>query len=504
MTRTPRPKALTEENNNVVHLRVSNHSVERFAGVTKLLDRTVFVGLLVLIVTTAIPYGTVDPWWDALFECMVFTLGALWIVEGLFSGTWRTNKLLVVVPLVLITGYVFLQTFQWPAGYLPKEGGLVAQNTLTIDRYQTHLTALKTLALTLFLALLLIHTSTAKRLRWVVRVVIGLGLASALFGIIRQLVQSPTSDSFVLPFLFPGVGYAQFIGINGFSYLMEISLALIAGLVLGGGVPRNRVLAYASFALIIWAALVMSNSRGGIVSIACQSVFILFVSLTWYSRRRSLQAKFPRSRIVTFLEESAVVRVLGIALIVASLIAAVLWLGGQRLASKMEEQNFSQNTINGETRQEIWHSTWQLIKQHPWKGVGFGNYFLAIPQYHVGSGKIRLEQAHNDYLELLASGGIPACALAAWFLLMVLWRARSSLRSTDVYRRAACLGALAAILDVSVHSLVDFGLQLTGIAVVFAASIAIVAVKTPNSEAKSVDEEGSKGSRALTGRPPAA
>ena len=97
MTRTPRPKALTEENNNVVRLRVSNHSVERFAGVTKLLDRTVFVGLLVLIVTTAIPYGTVDPWWDAFFECTVFTLGALWIVEGLFSGTWRVNKLLVVV-----------------------------------------------------------------------------------------------------------------------------------------------------------------------------------------------------------------------------------------------------------------------------------------------------------------------------------------------------------------------------------------------------------------------
>src|SRR5580765_6128541 len=121
MTSTPRLKAATGENNNVVHLRVSNHRVERFAGFAKLLDRMVFVGLLVLIVTTSIPYGTVDPWWDAFFQCMVFTLCALWILEGLFSGTWQMNKLLLVVPLILITAYAFFQTFPWPAGYLPQE-----------------------------------------------------------------------------------------------------------------------------------------------------------------------------------------------------------------------------------------------------------------------------------------------------------------------------------------------------------------------------------------------
>ena len=84
-----------------------------------------------------------------------------------------------------------------------------------------------------------------------------------------------------------------------------------------------------------------------------------------------------------------------------------------------------------------------------------------------------MEQAHNDYLDLAASGGVVALGLAGWFIAMVIWRARSSLRSGDAYRRAACLGAAAGILGVAVHSLVDFGLQLTGIAVVFAALIVI-------------------------------
>ena len=47
----------------------------------------------------------------------------------------------------------------------------------------------------------------------------------------------------------------------------------------------------------------------------------------------------------------------------------------------------------------------------------------------------------------------------------------------DRYRRAAGLAGAAGILSVGVHSFVDFGLQITGIAVVFAALIVITIVK---------------------------
>lgn len=380
--------------------------------------------------------------------------------------------------MAIITIYAFAQTIQWPAGLPIVSGRLTAQQTLTIDRYQTYLTARKALALTLFLGLLLLHTATAKRLRWLVRVVIGLGLASALFGILRESLQSPDSTSgFVLPYLYYGTGYGQFISPNAFSYLMEMSFGLLAGLVVGGGVRRQRLAFYLAVGLIIWAALVLSNSRGGILSFVCQAVFLLGFSLSWLSARRLSDEGGRGQKLFVFVRTSVLVRVLFIAVIVVTLVMGVVWVGGEKLASKVEQSSVSSlEESDGATRKDTWKATWGLIKKNPWTGVGFGAYFLGITQYRTGSGRIRVDQAHNEYLDLAANGGFVAVALSGWFLALVIWRSRSSLRSRDPYRRAASLGAAAGILGVAVHSLVDFGLQVTGIAVVCAALIVIATV----------------------------
>ena len=97
-----------------------------------------------------------------------------------------------------------------------------------------------------------------------------------------------------------------------------------------------------------------------------------------------------------------------------------------------------------------------------------------IPQFEKNSGHIKLEQAHNDYLDLAASGGLVGIVLAAWFVGAVVWSANARLSSRDRYRRAAALGAATGMLGVAVHSAVDFGLQVTGIAVVFTALLGIL------------------------------
>ena len=358
----------------------SGFGASLFRGAAKLLDKVVFFCLLGLMVLATIPYGTVDAWWEAVFECAVFALTAIWILEVLLRGSWQVNRLFILLPLIMITVYAFAQTVEWPAAWLAiGNGRLTAQHTLTIDRYQTYLTARKALALTLFLGLLLLHTSTPKRLRWLVRVVIGLGLASALFGILRQSLQSPDSTTgFVLPFLFYGMGYGQFISPNAFAYLMEMTFGLLAGLVLGGGVRRDRVPIYLAIAVVVWTALVLSNSRGGILSFACQSIFLLFVSLGWYSARR---ASRERSKSRGFSQASVLVRAMVILLIVGTLIAGVAWMGGERLAFKLTERasTSNQESLDRINRKEIWHSTWVLIKRNPWTGVGFGAYFWRFP-----------------------------------------------------------------------------------------------------------------------------
>jgi O-antigen ligase len=433
---------------------------------TNALSTIIFGGLLVLIVVAVVPYGTVDPWWEAVFESGVLGLTAVWILTFIVSGRLEYRRLAVFFPLAVIALFAFLQTVVWP-GWIPGLGRLGSQRTLTIDRYQTLMTARKALALALFLGLLLVQVTTLKRLRWLIHVIIGLGLASAVFGIVRQLTQSPDStEGFVLPFLFAGTGYGEFIYHNAFAYLMEMTFALIGGLVLGGGVRRDRVLIYLAALVPVWAALVLSESRGGVLSLICQSIFLVFFALTRYSRSGP-----PGQR---WFQASMLVRVLLVVLFAGILIFSVFWMGGEKFATRVQNAD-TEEQKNRLSRQGVWLSTCELIRQNPWTGTGFGTYFMAITQYQKGAGTLKLEVAHEDYLDLAASGGLVAVVLSGWFVVVIIRRARRALGSQDSYRRAAAFGASAGLLSISVHSLVDFGLQLTGLAVVFGGIIVIAA-----------------------------
>jgi len=156
----------------------------------------------------------------------------------------------------------------------------------------------------------------------------------------------------------------------------------------------------------------------------------------------------------------------------------VSWIGGERVVSNFQlaatdfSQQEMQNNANT-SRKEIWSATWQMFKSHPVAGLGFGGYWIGITRYHPASGEITPQQAHNDYLELMACGGLIGCALAAWFLVIFFRRARSSLRSADSYYRAASLGAITGMFGVVVHSFVDFGLHITINAFLFLALLVI-------------------------------
>lgn len=464
--------------------------INRFAS---FLDVSVFCCLLGLTVLSVIPYGLVDIWWEAVFECLTFAVTAIWILEALFRGRWEVRKLFVLLPLVLITAFAFVQAIPLPGALASlARGHLTAQGTLSIDQYQTLLTARKALALTLFFGLLLLHTSTPRRFRWLIRTVIGLGLASALFAILRQLLQSPDSQAgFGLSFLYYKVGFGQFLSPNLFAYLMEMVFGLLAGLVLGGGIRRNHVLIYLTLAAFVWTALVVSNSRGGILALVVQTVFLLFVSLSWYSARRLSRSDEQQHRLLKFVQASVLLRVLMVVLLVITLVVAVFWMGGERfsnrvselnidLTSKVSQVNVEGRSVDAFSRKDIWRSTWQLIKQNPVTGVGFGSFFLAIPEFQKGAGRIKLEQAHNDYLDLAANGGVIAVILAAWFVVLVIRRTQVSFRSKDTFRRAAALGAAAGILSIAAHSFMDFGLQVTGIAVIFLTLVTICVARIPN------------------------
>src|SRR6476620_5886956 len=247
--------------------------------IASILDATIFVSLLCLIALTAVPYGTSQPWWVALFVIISLTLAILWLVEGTISQSWFAGSLPLAFPLALLALFSFFQTL--PLG---KQSGhpagisFLPWNAISADPYQTKFFALVLTALTLSGVILTRYAATEKRLRIVIDVLIAVAVASALFGILRQTTQHG-NEGFGLPLLFRWTGYGQFINKNHFPYLMEMSFGLILGLVLGGGVKRERGLIYLAALLPIWTGLVLCGSRGGLVAMLVQVVIVaLFLS----------------------------------------------------------------------------------------------------------------------------------------------------------------------------------------------------------------------------------
>ena len=454
-----------------VELRVSSFT----RHITLTLDRLIFYSLLALFVVLSVPYGAVEAWWEAIFECAVFGLGALWMVEGVLCGSWRLGNVRVFAPLLTLAVFAWWQSWSWPG--TGTVAGIESRwwAAISADPHETQRFAVKLLALLLTTVLLQSHLTTRRRFMALINVLILIGVASAIFGVVRQTAQH--SEGFLLAYLRPGEGYGQFINRNHFAFLMEMTFGLALGLVVGGGARRERLLLYAAAMIPLWTGLVLSNSRGGIGSLLSQMLFValMFGFVRCYSATEESEGWSVR---LARIGRSAVARLVLVCCLALAMAVGIIWMGGDPLANRMETladdlRLNGQTERSSESRVEIWQATWQLIKAHPVTGSGFGAYGVAIPEHHNSSGEVVPREAHNDYLELLANGGIVGGLIGLWFLVALIRRVREEFRSRDVFRRAVCFGAMVGIFGVATHSLVDFGLHITFNAIVFLVLVVI-------------------------------
>jgi O-antigen ligase len=439
----------------------------------RVLGTIVFASLLVLVVLTAIPYGTAEAWWKAFFVCAVFALTIIWLIEGLLSESWAISGWSLVVPIAALSFLSFLQTFSISrSGSLP--GGIAVQpwTAISVDPYQTRFFMAQLLALMLAGIFLLRYVSSERRLRILINVVIGVAVASAIFGILRQTAQHQLG--FVLPLLPLDSGYGQFINRNHFAFLMEMGFGLILGMILGGMNKREQALIYFAALLPVWTGLVLSGSRGGLIAMLAQVVTASLFFGIIVRRDQAINSSPTFLRVI----ESWPMRVVLLLVLICGVVLGTLWLGGDRLATRIEESrrefNFEADASRqGASRNEIWRLTLRMFTAHPILGVGMGAYWVAVPTFHDASGTTTPQEAHNDYLEVLASGGLVGMAITVWFAVVVLSRTRQNLRSAHRFRRAAAFGAMIGIVGVAVHSLVDFGLHMLVNALVFTTLVTI-------------------------------
>ena len=438
------------------------------------LNPLIFYGMLVVIAVAAIPFGTVEPWWVAAFEVSVFALASLGAIEFCFSSstTISTGKYVLLWPLM---GIVILAGVQI----------LRLENTarsISFDPHETDRFIFKFVALILTGSLLLSHIQTRSRLRALVNVVITIGALSGLFGLIRA-----TTSGINIVNEEATTGFAQFINRNHFAFLAEMSFGLALGLLVGGKLRRQPFVMYSLAVVIIWVAIIASLSRGGLFSMMSQVGFMLLLIGSKRMQQFSEASKHHGARHSWLLRLA-----LGAGVMIA-IFVAVIWIGGEPLSQRLQQETMTRelHASAGQPtsrirRIDIWRATVRMVNDHPIVGVGFGGYWLAIPQYLSYSGKREVHQAHNDYLEILASGGVIGGALVACFAWLLIRRARRHFFSSDPLRRAACLGALTGIFGVAVHSVFDFGLHVTINALVFVSLVVIATAELRKKQENSV------------------
>jgi O-antigen ligase len=450
------------------------------------MSASVFYALLTVIALTAIPYGAAEPWWKALADCSIFAIAALALAgelageraakrAGELAGGFETERTArpqkhyrqLLLPLFALIAFALIQTvpFSGPSTI----AGVSFSRTISADAFQTQLFVIHLLALIAAGVLIVRYTSSTQRLTYLIQTIIIVGLLSAAFGLWRQAAQHTVG--FVLPYLRPGLGYGQFINSNHFAFLIEMTLGLTLGIVVCRGVSGARLILYLLAAMPMWAALVLANSRGALISMICQAVFLaaLFVS------------ERVSDKSIVWMESSrvrrAVLQLVLIATLLAGAIATVVVVGGDPLAGRIDSLSIEFDRKTAETytlRQNVWSATWDLIKDHPFAGVGFGGYWIAIAKYHHASGETTPQQAHSDYLELLASGGVIGISIGVWFLIIFTRTAYRRIRAADKKFRAVKLGAVAGLIAISIHSLVDFGLHIPINALICVALMALV------------------------------
>ncbi|MCM3905121.1 MAG: O-antigen ligase family protein [Pyrinomonadaceae bacterium] len=431
-----------------------------------LASRFIFLNLCIAIVLSALAFGTVHSWALLLFSLGAFVTVVLWVIDGWSLGKLRISRNPLQIPLLGMLALGLIQLL--PFGDTPATGALMvpASRALSFDPYSTRMVLVQVATLLVYFAATLVFTDSPHRLKLLVRTIIIFGFFLAIFGLTQSFV-SPTRVYWVRE-LAQSTAFGPFINRHHFAGYMELTLGLPLGLLFAGSLDKEKRFIYLFGALLMGLALIMTNSRGGIISLVAEILFLAALTMVRRRKRRETQDNAQRIR------NAALRSALALALIVG-LFAGVVWLGGESVLTRFVGTVNSDDPTTG--RAHFWSVTTDIIKAHPFLGTGLGAFAVVYTRYDSRNGLYRLEQAHNDYLQVLSDGGIAGAALGIFFIVMLFRMGFARRESRDEFRSGVAIGALAGCFAVLIHSFFDFTLHTTSNALLF---LVLAALATMN------------------------
>ena len=277
--------------------------------------------------------------------------------------------------------------------------------------------------------------------------------------------------------------YGPFVNRNALASWLAMAVPLVVGYAIaryqtrsGPGdltVPATSIdsmqLLLAGAAILMTGGLLASSSRAGILGGGIG--LMTFVAL---SRRR-------------------IGRGFGIAWMFAGLVALLVMASAfanlGTLVLRLQE-----TTEQGPWgRPAIWRDTWRMASDFWLTGVGAGAFQRAMLAYQEGSRLFFFNQAHNEYLQLLAEGGLLVALPASIALIAgaVLMANALALDRTPIFWIRA--GAACGVVAIAIQNVWDTGLRTPANGVLFAVIVGIALHEPRSSSARETRRSGASG-----------
>ena len=443
------------------------------------------------IVTLAwgvLSFGAVYPWafWPLAAAAQGVGIIGVWLERRSDAGASRA----LTVGLLVFAAAIFLQLVPVPLAVIDR---LSPETTAALKQLDPLFAVessskralslapsdtLTALALYMSFALLMVGTS-----RVLSRVsphrlcsgLVALGVVVALIGIIQKPLYTGRIYGFWQPYM-SGDVFGPFVNRNHFAGWMLLIIPVSIGLLLSRmakgmrGVSngwRDRLLwigsAEASQSMLLAAAivvmalsLVLTMSRSGIGALALS---VLLAGSFLLRHSGAISSRFA-----------------GLAYLVLLVFLVTGWAGVDTIAERFSQSNWKQ----ANDRLGAWADAIAIAARFPLAGAGLNTYGTASLLYQKHDLAQHYAEAHNEYLQLLAEGGLllalPALVCLAFFGRDVLRRFREDCGTSSYWIRA---GAVISIVAIALQSIVEFSLQMPGNAALFAVICGIALHKGP-------------------------
>jgi O-antigen ligase len=411
---------------SVTSSNLDSHRRERVEQAGTLL----LYGIFGLLLFGPLAFGATEPWSIFLMEAASAALFLLWIGKQILEGELK---------------------IRWNPLFLPMGAfALLVLSQLLLGRsaypHDTVVLALKYFAYALLCFLAGQTLLRGSQARSLAKIFSWYGAVLAAFALIYGISSNGKLYWWRLP-RNGGWVYGPYVNHNHYAGLMEMLVPIPLVLALSGMASGKTRAAAAAGAAVMVGTIFLSGSRGGMLAIVAE---IIILAIFLVKQKRSLMNS------------------VGIGVFLAIVVALLLWIGGGELSRRIANVGLSHAEISSDTRVNIDRDGLRMFLKKPILGWGLGTFPVVYPQFRSFYTNFFINEAHNDYLQLLVEMGLLGFGTMLWFLLTIYTQALKKIGNwTEDISGAATLACVLGLSGILVHSALDFNLQIPANAALF-------------------------------------